>query len=425
MFVSSRGQVTEDLQPVSRAKPEDLDQQAVENYITKIKEKKPASRLLSLSREQLLKSLNILAEYEGRLVPTLAGMLMFGIFPQQFFPSLFVAFLMYASTSENVKGPRGERFLDNRRLEGTIPEIKVEAEKAVLHNMRRSTVISGFMRKDIDEYPREAIREAIINTLAHRDYSRYALGTHVQIRMFADRLEIENQGGLFGHLSEDSIGIEAPTTRNSALMRMLEDMDIVENRGSGIRAMVEAMRSVHLAPPKFKNNHTSFKVTFYSHTLLDKETVEWLNRFSAIPLNDNQRFALAYLRRNPFTHKLTNRDYQRINSVDSVQATRELGDMVKRAGVLVQHGTRGGAYYTFSEMILEKQQTELFPAPLLKENEVKVIDYIRENGFITNSLCRELLGISKDAAFYLLNTMSRKNLIVPIGKGRWKKYVIG
>ena len=205
---------------------------------------------------------------------------------------------------------------------------------------------------------------------------------------------------------------------------MLEDMDIVENRGSGVRAMVETMRSVHLAPPKFKNNHTSFKVTFYNHTLLDKETVEWLNRFSIIPLNDNQRFALAYMKSNPFTQKLTNRDYQRINSVDSVQATRELGDMVKRAGVLVQNGTRGGAYYTYSEMVLEKQQTELFPAPTLKGNETKVIDFIKENGFITNSLCRELLGIDRDASFYLLNNMSQKNLITPTGKGRWTKYTI-
>ena len=358
-------------------------------------------------------------------MPTLAGMLMFGIFPQQFFPSLFVAFLMYAGTNENVKGSRGERFLDNRRIEGTIPEIVVEAEKAILHNMSRSTVVSGFMRNDIDEYPREAIREAVINALAHRDYSRYALGSHIQIRMFSDRLEIDNQGGLFGHLSEDSIGIEAPTARNAALMRMLEDMDIVENRGSGIRAMVEAMRSAHLAPPKFKNNHTSFKVTFYNHTLLDKETLEWLNRFNTIPLNDNQRFALAYLRRNPLAPKLTNRDYQRINSVDSVQATKELGDMVKRAGVLVQNGTRGGAYYTLSEMVLEKQQTEFFPAPLLKDNEAKVIDYIKKNGFITNSLCRELLGIGdKDAANYLLTNMFKKNLVKRTGRGKGTKYTL-
>ena len=48
MFISSRGQVTKDLQPVSRAKPEDLDEQAIENYLARIKEKKPASRLLGI-----------------------------------------------------------------------------------------------------------------------------------------------------------------------------------------------------------------------------------------------------------------------------------------------------------------------------------------------------------------------------------------
>mgnify|MGYP002395558956 FL=1 len=153
--------------------------------------------------------------------------------------------------------------------------------------------------------------------------------------------------------------------------------------------------------------------------------MEWLNRFNTIPLNDNQRFALAYLRRNPLAPKLTNRDYQRINSVDSVQATKELGDMVKRAGVLVLNGTRGGAYYTLSEMVLEKQQTEFFPAPLLKDNENKVIDYIKKNGFITNSLCRELLGIGdKDAANYLLTNMFKKNLVKRTGRGKGTKYTL-
>jgi len=149
MFKSGRSQAIDDMQPVVRAKPEDLDEKAIEKYILKIQEKRSGSRLLPLPREQLLKSLNILIEFEGKLIPTLAGMLMFGTFPQQFFPSLFVAFLLYAGTSQDEKGPRGERFLDNRRLDGTIPEIIAEAEKAIVYNMRRSTVVSGLWRNDI------------------------------------------------------------------------------------------------------------------------------------------------------------------------------------------------------------------------------------------------------------------------------------
>lgn len=296
----------------------DLDGDAIDEYLAKLKKMRPASRIFSLPREQLLKTLNIVTEYQGELKPTLAGLLIFGIFPQQFFPSLFIAFLVFPGINPSQKGPRGERFLENRRIEGTIPEMIDEAERMVNYNMRTSTVVSGFVRKDIPEYPREAVREAIINALAHRDYSNFSLGTHIQIRMFPDRMEIANQGGLYGHLSEDTIGIDSPATRNAVLMRMLEELEIVENRGSGIRAMVEAMRSIHLSPPKFTDKHTSFLITFYNHTLLDHETVEWLNNFKDIPLNDNQRFALAYLKVNPELNRITNRDYQRITSVDSV-----------------------------------------------------------------------------------------------------------
>jgi ATP-dependent DNA helicase RecG len=293
------------------------------------------------------------------------------------------------------------------------------AEKAIQYNMRLSTVVSGFVRQDIDEYPREALREGIINALAHRDYSHYAMGTHIQLQMFTDRLEVTNQGGLYGHLSEDGLGIDAPTTRNAALMRMMEDLTIVENRGSGIRAMVESMRTAHLSPPRFKDAHTSFRLTFYNHTLLDQETVDWLQQFKELPLNDNQRFALAYLRRDHSI--LTNRDYQRLSGVDSVQATRDLGDMVRRSGVLVQHGTRGGAHYTLKTKL---EQIELFPTPQLPENEARIIAFIKDNGYATNLLCRKLLKIERNAAFRLLSNMVDKGSLSTSGKGRWVRYTV-
>ena len=423
MSLSSRQQATDDLQPVERATIDDLDDDFIDEYLAKLRKSRPGSRLFALPREQLLKKLNVVTEVQGQLKPTLAGLLMFGMFPQQFFPSLFIAFLRFPGVNPSQKGPRGERFLENRRIEVTIPEMIDEAERIVLYNMRTSTVVSGFKRQDIPEYPREAVREAIINALAHRDYSNFSLGTHIQIRMFPDRMEISNQGGLYGHLSEDTIGIESPTTRNVVLMRMLEELEIVENRGSGIRAMVEAMRSIHLSPPKFTNKHTSFLITFNNHTLLDAQTVEWLNRFKAISLNDNQRFALASLKANQYSGKLTNRDYQRINSVDSVQATAELGDMVKRAGVLVQHGTRGGAYYTLNRQFLEDEKQKSKPGKIiLSDQEEQVISYIKKEGFVTNKIIQEILRVDRNAAFYLLKGLIKKGYIISEGKSRATKY---
>ena len=103
--------------------------------------------------------------------------------------------------------------------------------------MRKSSLIEGLFRREIPEYPREAFREALCNAVAHRDYSSYVRGSYIQVRMFADRLEVQSPGGLFGNVTVENIE-EEHSTRNPRLMRMMRDMHLVENRGSGIKAML-------------------------------------------------------------------------------------------------------------------------------------------------------------------------------------------
>jgi ATP-dependent DNA helicase RecG len=111
---------------------------------------------------------------------------------------------------------------------------------------------------------------------------------------------------------------------------------LVENRGSGIRAMLEAIRRANLEPPRFQDKRSSFWVTFRNHTLMSPEASAWLNQFADRPLNDQQRLALVYLRHN---ERMTNSDYQRLNHVDSVTANRELRRLVQ-AGLIEQNSTR-------------------------------------------------------------------------------------
>jgi predicted HTH transcriptional regulator len=65
----------------------------------------------------------------------------------------------------------------------------------------------------------------------------------------------------------------------------------VENRGSGIRAMLHALREANLEPPRFDDRRSSFLVTFRNHTLMSPEAINWLNQFANVPLNDRQRLA--------------------------------------------------------------------------------------------------------------------------------------
>jgi len=99
----------------------------------------------------------------------------------------------------------------------------------------------------------------------HRDYSHFVRGSHIQVRMFADRLEVENPGGLYGRVTLDRLQ-EGQSTRNRLLMHLMENVHLVENRGIGLDAMLDAMQKRGLTAPVFEDKRTAFQVKFYHVT---------------------------------------------------------------------------------------------------------------------------------------------------------------
>lgn len=288
-----------------------------------------------------------------------------------------------------------------------------EAETYIMSAMRKSSLIEGMFRRDITEYPRESLRESIANALAYRDYSPYVRGSYIQIRMFADRLEVQSPGGLFGNVTVDNLEDEH-STRNARLMRMMEDMQVVENRGSGISAMLHAMREANLEPPWFDDRPASFKVTFHNHTLMTTEAVSWLNPFSHLPLNDHQRLVLIYLRQHS---SIDNRDYRRLNRVDVMTAGQDLRGLVQ-TGFVEQTG-----FGRWTKYIL-KFQNDSTDIAIQKSDEEKIFVYILNHGSINNSECRELLNVNDDRAYYLLKKLSEKGKLKTLKKGKGRRYVV-
>jgi ATP-dependent DNA helicase RecG len=303
--------------------------------------------------------------------------------------------------------------MDNQRFEGPIPEMVEQAETYILGAMRKATLIDGMFRRDIPEYPREALREAIANAVAHRDYSSYVRGSYIQIRMFADRLEVQSPGGLFGNVNEENLE-EEHSTRNARLMRMMEDMHIVENRGSGIKAMLQAMREANLEPPKFTDRRSSFLLTFRNHTLMNPSAIAWLNQFAARQLNDRQRLALVYLRQHGEIH---NSMYRRLNRVDPMTAGQELRRLVE-IDLVEQQGVGRGTSYKL------KAPLELPEQPIPQNEEEKILAYVQHSGLITNTECRALLNVDEARAYYLLKKLSNVRRLRPEGKGKGRRYVL-
>ena len=410
-YISARGQPKHDEDPVIEATLGDLDEKLLDDYLNKLRAGRPNVRYLDGQREEVLTRLHICCQHDGSLHPTLAGLLMFGKYPQEFFPQLMITFVQFYGTVKGEPTPRGERFLDNQRFEGPIPAMLRDAETHILGTMRKAALIDGLLRRDIPEYPLAALREALANAVAHRDHSAYVRGSYIQARMFADRLEVQSPGGLFGKVNVDNLEDEH-STRNSRLMRMMEDLHLVENRGTGISTMLQALREANLEPPRFDDRRTSFWVTFRNHTLLNPEAIAWLNQYAKRPLNDRQRLALVYLRQQ---EQISNSDYRRLNHVDSMQAGQELRTLVQE-GLIEQHGVSRWTYYTLKELERPVEHTQQ------PSEEERILAFARQNGSISNAECRDLLDVDLQRASYLLKKMTREGRLQQEGERRWARY---
>ena len=192
-------------------------------------------------------------------------MFVFGEFPQGFFPQLFIAGVVVPGRKLGDVGEMGQRFDDNKRIEGTIEEMLEEALAFIRRNIPVRVIIDeNGKREDVPIYPMKALREAIANSLVHRDYSSNSDGSYIYLRIFDDRIEILNPGELYGNNKLEDLGTDQKMeVRNNTIIRLLEETtDVVENRHTGIATMREEMQKANLPEPEFEILRGTFKVTF-------------------------------------------------------------------------------------------------------------------------------------------------------------------
>ena len=260
-YEAFKKKIQDELRHVERAKIEDLKTSAFSQYLLEIRNKK--SNLSKLSEEKICRLQGFMEDDK----PTLAGIMLFSDYPQAFFPQLCITAVSIPGTEMSMTGSVGERFIDNCRIDGTIVQMMNDALIFVRKNMKTKTIIDRITgrRMDKTEYPIVAIREIIINALVHRDYSIHTDSAPISIRIFSDRIEVENPGGLYGRMTLDQLGKISPDTRNPFIANALEVLGETENRYSGIPTIISAMKEWGLPLPKFENERGVFRVTLYNN----------------------------------------------------------------------------------------------------------------------------------------------------------------
>lgn len=255
-YEAFRKRIRDDIRTIINSKMQLLDEKRMKDYLDAVKDERK-NLAENVSNEEIMELMGITADG----TPTLAGLMTFSKYPQTYFPQLCITAVALPGTEMGAVGDDGERFIDNKRITGSIPDMLEEAVEFVRKNSRTKTIIdeSGH-RNDKAEYPIKAVREAILNALVHRDYSIHTENVPIRIEMYRDRMEIMNSGGLYGKISIDALGKVHPETRNAVLANILELLKVTENRYSGIPTMRMEFLNAGLPAPIFSVVHGEFKV---------------------------------------------------------------------------------------------------------------------------------------------------------------------
>ncbi len=273
-YEAFRKHLHDDERPIQRASFQLLDQDKINQYLLRKRTERPG--FAKMTEEQALEMLNITRDS----VPTLAAVLCFGIYPQGYFPQMAVTAVVVPGTELGDVSEQAVRFVDHKRIEGTLSEMLEDSLRFCQRNMKVQTVIDPKTGKRADhfEYPINALREAILNALIHRDYSLYTEGTPIQLNFFSDRVEIHSPGGLYGRMTVEQLGKARPDLRNPALAIMAETLTSAENRYSGIPTIRREMKENRLPEPVFENRRNEFVVTLYNKVTHREQIPDVINR---------------------------------------------------------------------------------------------------------------------------------------------------
>ena len=320
-----RGLLSWELQTAYNATFRDIDETRVETYLAQRSPKSHQSGRLGTLEEVLIGMGCARATRQGELLPTNAGILFFGRNPQRHILQSEVVCILYRDTL----GLGG--YVDRKIVKGTTLDLIDETETFLNKHIAVGARIEGWKRIDLPEYPIEALREAVVNAVIHRDYSR--AGESIRVFYYADRIEIHSPGLLLPGITVEQMrrGEVTSRLRNPMLATLLRDVPgYMERVGSGIRFMLHETQRMSLPPPDFREAE-EFIVTFRKEPATPPQEKATATH-PAAELDQETRVALA-MRHVQERGSISNSEYRTLTGISDNTALRDL-DMLVTQGVL-------------------------------------------------------------------------------------------
>jgi len=299
-------EVSWDLTPAKGYSLKDIDEKQVRVY----RNTANATGRRKITKTETVRQILSKLELINDDTPTWAALLLFGKRPMRYIQQAVIHCGRFKNET---------LVIDDNMIEGFLTDQIEQAMDFIKKNIRVKFVMTGEpARKNVWDYPLDAIREALINAVCHRDY---LVGSNTDIKIFDDRLEIWNPGILPSGVSvQDLYKPHGSDTRNKGIAKVFFDIEFIEQWGSGIGKMIHLCEEAGVPAPVIKERQKGFQITF----LQDIYTEEYLQKIS---LNDRQIKAVMYVKGKG---KITNKEYQAYSTVSKATATRDLTQLVEK-----------------------------------------------------------------------------------------------
>ena len=362
--------------------------------------------LLPLADDALDGALGLTVEHRGRRVPTVAGLLLLGTEPllRRYLPAYEVAFQVLRGTDVQVN-----EFYRKPLLE-TFEEVELQFKPWVVEEELQV----GLFRVPVPNYDRRAFREALVNALVHRDFSR--LGA-VHIKLDGSGLHISNPGGFIEGVTLDNLLVAPPHSRNPLLADIIKRIGLAERTGRGIDRIYEGMLRYGRPAPDYSLSNASLVSVFLANVAADRDflkmVVEQHDR-----LGDPIVEPLIILARLRDERRLTTSDIAPVLQKSEAQ-TRTILERLLEAGMIEAHGSGRGRSYTLSAGVYQQSRQK---AAYIRQagfdaiqQEQMVLKFIEKHGSIKRADVMELCHLDRNQAYRLLTKMKETGLIKQIG----------
>lgn len=283
------GRLRYDRKPVPGAALPDFDMRRLVNYFRDVRRQPcpPAEDRAAWTR--LLVNTEFMYEDRGRPLPSAGGLLLFGVRPKKYLPQAGISAAAYSGTEKDydateravLRGavvslfpePLGDTAQSYPGLPPTFSEAGGAVESGVIEQamdfVRRNIRIAASIdnsgrRVERWDYPIEAVREAIVNAVAHRDYTISVMD--IELSIYADRLEIISPGRLPNTVTVDKMRAGYRASRNELIKEVLRDYGYVEATGLGVpRKIIAGMRQHNGTDPDLVEEESRFIVRLWKH----------------------------------------------------------------------------------------------------------------------------------------------------------------